>query len=141
MNPSHPRVMLVTTKPWDLLRIGKIMLRTKIVRLSQALCFMNTAIWLALSILSLSHLTGSHTMPLWMKALLAVLMLGNAAAFLIVGLGLGKSSRWYYILALTLVVINVVTSLTDQMGLLDWSVLGLNMILLGLLVSIRRAFL
>ena len=116
-------------------------MRTQIIRLSQVLCILNAAIWIVLSILSLNHPTENLTMPQILNSIIVILMLGNAGAFLIVGFGLGKSNRLYYLLALMLVIINVATSLTDQMGCLDWSVFGLNIILLGLLVTSKRVFL
>ena len=117
-----------------------MMVRTRTVLLVQALCITNAILWFVLGVLSLSNLMDHQTLPVSIMGIISVLMFGNAGAFLLVVFGLRRSSRWFYVPTLLLVMVNLVTSLTDQMGFLDWFVLGLNLVLFGLLVSARKEF-
>ena len=107
---------------------------------AQLLCYANTAIWLLFGITSLANLGEGRGAPVIVLAIVAVLMLGNAAVFGLAGYGLGKGSRPAYLLALAIVALNLPLTLTDQVGLYDWITLVIDALLLGLLLAARKEF-
>ncbi len=72
--------------------------------------------------------------------IMALLMLGNAAAMLISGLGLGMYSRLLYIFAVLVIGINILLTFPDQLGVYDIVTVALDLIILGLLIAIRRRY-
>ncbi len=113
---------------------------SKIVFSAQLLCYANTALWLLFGIASLLNLGEARGAPVYILAIVALLMLVNAAAFGLAGYGLGLGSRRAYLLALAIVALNLPLTLTDQVGLYDWITLGIDALLLGLLLAARKEF-
>lgn len=109
------------------------------VVLARALFCLNVAIWIAFDVVTLLRLAGSQAGPPITGVVIGVLMFGNAAAMLIVGLGLGRQ-RLFYALALALLAVNTVLTLTDEVGFFDWATLAIDLILLGLLIATRRSY-
>ena len=68
------------------------------------------------------------------------LMFANALMLLWVAWGLGRGSRPLYWLGLAQVAVNLLLSVTDQVGVWDWIVLLLNAVTLALLFAQRRHF-
>lgn len=112
----------------------------KIVYIAQILCYLSAAIWLILGIISLGKLQQDQAVPVVVLFLMAVMMLINAAVFMVSGYGLGKRNRWLYYLGLAVVSVNLVLTVTDQVGFYDWIVLVINVVLLVLLVAARKEF-
>lgn len=110
----------------------------KIQKISQALFYLNAAIWFLLGIMTFGGIFGALAVPSSLRVIIAILMYGNAGAMFLSGWGLGRGSQWYYILALIVILINIVLTFTDQVGYLDWITLGIDLILLFLLVSFRK---
>jgi hypothetical protein len=113
---------------------------SKIVFFAQLLCYANAAIWLFFGITSLANLREGQGVPILGLGLVAILMLGNAGVFGLVGYGLGKGNRRWYTLALGLVGVNLALTLTDQVGLYDWATLVIDATLLILLLSAWKVF-
>jgi hypothetical protein len=72
--------------------------------------------------------------------IIAILMLGNAGAMLLSGIGLGRRSRLFYVFALGVLLVNLVLTVTDQVGLLDLLMGALDLVLLGLLIAVRDRY-
>ncbi|MGD8623067.1 MAG: hypothetical protein PVJ34_00895 [Anaerolineae bacterium] len=110
------------------------------VRAAQALLYLNAAIWFILSIWSLFRLAGDGPGMMVTLLVVALLMFGNAAAMLCSGWGLARFQRRWYYLALAVVAINVVLTVTDQFGFFDLVTLLIDLLLLGLLLAIRKRY-
>ena len=102
------------------------------IALAQALFFLNTAIWLFFLILFLSDQASSWVMP--------ILMAGNALAMLACGIGLGKRNRLIYYLSLAVIGVNLILTVTDEVGLFDYITLLIDLVILTLLIASRKGF-
>jgi len=109
-------------------------------RAAQALFYLNAAIWSILGIWSLARLASDESGIKVSLLVVALLMFGNAAAMLCCGWGLSRLRRAWYYLALAVVVVNVVLTVTDQFGFLDLVTLLIDLVLLGLLLAIRKRY-
>jgi hypothetical protein len=110
------------------------------VRVAQALFFLNAAIWLVFGIWSLVRVAGKESGMVVTLLVVALLMFGNVVAMLCCGWGLAIPRRRWYYLALAVVVVNVVLTVTDQFGLFDLITLLIDLLLLGLLIAIRKRY-
>jgi hypothetical protein len=117
-------------------------MKPKFVRLSQALFFLNAAIWVLFGLISLARLAqgNSPNQMMIMKGIIAGLMFGNAAAMLICGLLLAKRQKRGYCLAVLVLTINIILSVTDQFGWMDLITMLFDLALLGLLIANRKNF-
>ena len=111
------------------------------VKAAQALFFANAVIWLLLGITSLGRLAGSSTSQTTAMLIVALLMFGNAGAMLVAGVGIGKQHRLFYFFGLAVLVINIILTVTDQFGVLDFITLVIDVVLLGLLIVTRARYL
>ncbi|MBN2549251.1 MAG: hypothetical protein JXB15_08845 [Anaerolineales bacterium] len=105
------------------------------MRMAHALFFLNTLIWLILALTT--YLQSAFSLS-W---ILALLMLGNAAAMALAGWGLYKKDRRAYYFSLALLGVNILLTFTDQFGLLDGITLAIDLVLLGLLFFQRDRYL
>ena len=103
------------------------------VRAAQVLFFLNAAIWVILGITSLLRVSRSPT-SIMTAIVIGILMFGNAGAMVVSGFGLGKWRGFYY-LALAVLLVNIVLTFTDQVGLLDILTFVLDLALLVLLIA------
>ena len=62
-----------------------------------------------------------------------ILMLINAAAMLAVGIALGRRQKIVYYIALMLLIINIILTVSDQFGLVDFISMIIDALLLLLL--------
>jgi hypothetical protein len=108
------------------------------VRIARVLLFLNAGIWVALGIASLSRVSHSPTSVIT-AIVIGILMFGNAGAMVVSGLGLGKWRGFYY-LALAVLLVNIVLTFTDQVGLLDILTFLLDLVILGLLIVARKQY-
>ena len=109
------------------------------IRAAQALFFLNAAIWIALGITSLLNVARGST-SIMTAIVIGILMFGNAAAMVVSGFGLGKWRGFYY-LALAVLLVNIVLTFTDQVGLLDILTFVLDLALLVLLIATGKHYL
>ncbi len=109
------------------------------VRTAQALFFLNAAIWLAFGVWSLVRLSGSsgQALTLW---IVAILMFGNVGAMLLSGVGLGTRQRRFFYLAVAVLAVNIVLTVTDEFGIFDGITLAVDLALLGLLMASRKQY-
>ena len=109
------------------------------VRVAQILFFLDAAIWIALGITSLLNVARGST-SIMTAIVIGVLMFGNAGAMVVSGFGLGKWRGFYY-LALAVLLVNIVLTFTDQVGLLDILTFLLDLALLMLLITTSKQYL
>ena len=106
--------------------------------LTQVLFFLNAAIWVFFLILFLSdQVTPGSAVSDWV---IPILMAGNALAMLACGIGLRKRSRFIYYLSLAVIGVNILLTVTDQVGLFDYITLLLDLVILTLLIASRNGF-
>jgi hypothetical protein len=101
-------------------------------RAARILFFIDAVVWVAFGIAILTRL------PMWSETqsvvmvVVAGLMLGNAAALFLAGLMVGARPPRYVRLTALLAALNAVTSVMDQIGLLDLLSLAYSLILLAI---------
>lgn len=107
---------------------------------AQALFLFSALFWLGLAVRTILALDPNDPNLLTTMWVIGVLMLLNTAALVWVGLGLGRRERRFYWSAVALVVVNLVLSITDQMGALDWFALALSAAMLALLLATKKLY-
>ena len=110
------------------------------IKLLRALFFLDAAIWLAFAVAIYMRIIPGIPDQEPAVGMMAALMLGNAAALAAAGWGLGRQSPIFYFFAVAVLVINILMTITDQMGLWDWLVLALEVVMLALLLSVARSY-
>jgi hypothetical protein len=110
------------------------------IGLLRALFFLDAAIWLIFA--AATFLGGIPGIPDAgpAAAVMAALMLGNATALAVAGWGLGRQTPIPYFFAVVVLVVNMVLTITDQMGVWDWLILALEAAMLGLLLGVCKRY-
>jgi len=67
-------------------------------------------------------------------------MLGNVGAMALSGYLIGKHNKWFFYLAVLVLVFNIILTMTDQFVFFDFITLVIDLILLGILISIRKQY-
>lgn len=106
-------------------------------RLAQGLFVLNALIWISFGGATMLRMSDTPELRVTMLVV-AFLMAGNAVAMLVSAWGVSTGRSLLYWLAVAVVVINIALTFTDQFGLFDLVTLLLDLILLGLLVTMRR---
>ena len=104
------------------------------------LFYTNAAIWMPLAAITVRRASGGSPEQRMTGIVLTVLMVGNALALVLSGLGLKRRSRWFWLFALAVVVVNFVLTWTDQVGWLDVLTGAIDVVLLLLLVVVRKEY-
>jgi len=99
------------------------------------LFFLNAAIWLVFGIVTVGRMAGRDPAQAMTTWVVVILMVGNAGAMLISGWGLGRHRKWFYYLAIAVLVVNIILTLTDQFGPLDLATLIIDLVAFGLLMA------
>ena len=81
--------------------------------------------------------TPAGPITLWV---IAILMLGNVAAFLWCSWAVQKQSRLYHVMIIAILGVNIFLTFTDEFGLMDLLTLLLDLVLLALVLSDFRKF-
>jgi hypothetical protein len=110
------------------------------VRTARVLFFLDAAIWVALGITSLLRVSLGPT-SIMTAIIIGIMMFGNAGAMVVSGIGLGTKRRGFYYLALAVLLVNIVLTFTDQVGLLDILTFLLDLALLVLLIATGKQYL
>jgi hypothetical protein len=119
----------------------KLWSRIDAMRLAQALFCLNALIWFLFGAISLARLAARNPEQSMTRWIVAILMFGNAAAMLISAWLIGRNKKAFYIIAVAVLLVNIVLTFTDQVGLSDLITLIVDMILLAILVVKRHPFL
>ena len=111
----------------------------KLIQMGRWLFWLNAAVWLTFGIMSMVRIgsSGEDTAvtTLW---IIAILMLGNVAAFLWCSWAIQKQAVWYRFAVTAVLAVNILLTFTDQFGLFDFLTLLLDLILLGLVLVLHR---
>lgn len=106
-----------------------------LLKTTQATFFLNALVWLIFGAMSFSlAFNGAGN---W-RFVLSALMLINASIFVGFGFLIRKGQPWMFFVGILYVALNVVLSITDQFGWIDFFIMLLNMVLLGLLFVTRQ---
>jgi uncharacterized membrane protein len=111
-----------------------------IVKIAQALFFLNTLIWLVIGVISLVRVTDGYPDQAIMATVIAAMMFGNALLMLVSGLWIGKLKRTSLFFAFAVLAINIILTFTDQFGWTDFGTLLIDLTILGMLLVARRYF-
>jgi hypothetical protein len=106
-----------------------------ILKLTQALFFVNAAIWFLFGAMNLVRVMETGSVARW---ILTAMMIANAAILVWFGMEIADRQTQLFPLAIVYTAFNVVLSLTDQFGWIDFLILLLNLCLLGLLFVTRH---
>jgi hypothetical protein len=113
----------------------------KTVTLTLLLILLDSLVWLGFGLAVAAGAIPSIPQAGGLRWIMAVLALGSAAFLAGIAFLLRRHSRPAYFLALGLLAVIAVLSITDQIGLLDLASLLINLIPLGLLLKDRRWYL
>jgi hypothetical protein len=105
------------------------------VQLAQALFLANAVIWVLIGAATVLRMAGGSAEQRASAVVIAILMLGNAGAMLVSAVGLGRRSRLLCLFAIAVLVVNIILTVTDQIGLLDVLTGALDVVLLVLVIS------
>ena len=112
-----------------------------LITAAQSLFYLNAIIWLAIGVASLIRMSNDSPELVVIMGVIAALMFGNAAAMVWSGFGLGKGGKYYYFVALAVISINIILTVTDEFGIYDLITLVIDMIIFGILIAIRKNYL
>ena len=105
------------------------------LKLTQALFFVNAIVWFLFGIISLIRVIEVSSGIRW---ILTIMMIANAAVLVWFGITIVEGLTQVFFLAIVYTALNIVLSITDQFGWVDFLVLLLNLCLLVLLFVTRR---
>jgi hypothetical protein len=105
------------------------------LKLMQALFFANAATWFLFGAMNLFRDIEAASVLRW---ILTIVMIANAAILLWLGVEIADGQTQLFSLAIVYIALNVVLSLTDQFGWVDFLILLLNLCLLGLMFVTRH---
>jgi hypothetical protein len=110
------------------------------VHTAQALFYLNAAIWMIFSVVTMGYIQYDPPVPIMVQWVIAVLMVGNAGAMAFSGYFLSKKARWSYLLAVIVLSINIILTVTDQVGIFDWITLLIDLVLMIILLTLRKEY-
>ncbi|MBN2549274.1 MAG: hypothetical protein JXB15_08960 [Anaerolineales bacterium] len=108
-----------------------------LLRIAQGLFTLNALIWAVIGIASILRAASSQSQG-YTPWVVALLMFPNAIAMLVCGLGIGTQKKIFFFLALAVLAVNILLTFTDQVGLLDWITLAIDLAILILIVILMR---
>jgi hypothetical protein len=105
------------------------------LKMTQALFFANAIVWFLFGIISLIRVIEVSSGIRW---ILTIMMIANAAVLVWFGITIVEGLTQVFFLAIVYTALNIVLSITDQFGWVDFLVLLLNLCLLVLLFVTRH---
>ena len=112
----------------------------KQIRMAQILLFVNAAVWLLFGLISLVRMATGESAATSTLLVVAVLMFGNVAALLIAGVVVRKPQKRWFWLVTAVLLINIILTFTDQVGIFDLLTLLLDLLILSLIIANRAWF-
>ncbi len=109
----------------------------RLIQIIKWLFWLNAAVWLTFGIWSMVRIgegAPGKAVTLWV---IAILMLGNVAAFLWCSWAVQKQAGWYRFTIMAVLAANILFTFTDQFGLLDFLTLLLDVVLLALVLVLH----
>jgi lysylphosphatidylglycerol synthetase-like protein (DUF2156 family) len=111
---------------------------TRPVRAATWLFHLNGGLWLALAGMTLLRSVGGSSERAMGTRIAAILMVGNAMAMWTAGWGVGRRLRLAWVFGVTVLLVNIVLTFTDQVGWVDWATCTVDVILLAVMLAARR---
>jgi hypothetical protein len=99
--------------------------------------FLNAIVWTILGVYTLWRTSGKPDSSM-MMLVIAIMMFGNVGAFIFCGLTISRKSRIIYMIAILVLAINIVLSITDEFGLLDLAIMLIDLLILGFLIAGKK---
>jgi hypothetical protein len=109
-----------------------------LVWVTRGLFIVNAAIWCVFAILLMTKTTHLGLNAQVFSWIVAVLMVGNAGVMLFLSWGIGKRHRWLFYFALVFLAVNIVLSITDEVGAADLITMAIDIALFALVILTRR---
>jgi hypothetical protein len=110
------------------------------VKMAQNLFFLNAIIWLVFGSVSLISMENGDSDRIFTLLVIAMMMFGNAGAMAFSGWGIGKARKSSYYLAVAVLIVNIILTVTDQFGIFDLITLIIDLVLLGTLCTVRKRY-
>lgn len=107
-----------------------------LIAVARLLFLLNAIVWFIFGVWSMAKISAMNYA--WV---LALLMFTNAAVMLWLGWGIKKQHKGYYFLAIAVVAVNVILTMTDEFGLLDFFVLVIDLVLFAILIVTKAYYL
>jgi hypothetical protein len=108
------------------------------LKIARALFFVNALTWLGFAVyLYLDMVRSGNDLS---AVIIALFMVGNAAAMFIGGLLIYKRIKWGYIFAIAVLALNIFLTFTDQFGIADFLTLLVDIVLLMILISVSNLY-
>ncbi len=107
--------------------------------IARALFYLNAALWLFLSLNTLADMILDYNEGVSI-AMVGFFLLVNLLALFFGGRLLNQTETWTYIFALVVAILNIVLSFTGVPDLLYVTALIIDVIILGVLISIRGTY-
>jgi hypothetical protein len=111
---------------------------TRVLSVARALLVANGLLWLGLAAMTLRGQWAANVAGTPAPTLLVVLMVGNAAVLLGLSRGLRPEHTASLVTAAAWVTVNLILSVTDQLGVMDVAVAILNAATLTAIAGLRR---
>lgn len=110
----------------------------KLIQIGKWLFWLNAAVWLIFGVWSMARIGkggGGTAVTLF---IIALLLLGNMAAFLWCSWAIQKQAAWYRFSIIAILSVNIILTVTDQFGLFDFLTLLLDLILVGIMLILQQ---
>ncbi len=105
------------------------------IRIAQVLLLVSALIWVVLGIWYFVRFQDSQ--PLAATLAIAIMMVVNAVVFLAIAWGIGRRSTLAYYFGVLYLIGHIVLTITDQVGLVDFVILMLDLVLLTIFLNKR----
>ena len=112
----------------------------KLIRTAQVLFVLDVFLWLSFGVFALLWLSQDHPGENLWTWLLLIAVMGNSAALLLSAVLLGKGRKLFYYFACGVLIINIIGTMMDQLGIYDYAFLLFELILLAILLMIRKHY-
>jgi hypothetical protein len=110
------------------------------IKTAQGLFFFNALIWLAFGIYTLFGMAERYPGQVTVYVV-GIMMIGNVGAMALSGILLSKQNKWFYYFAVFVLAINILLTFTDQVGFFDIATFAVDIVLFGILISLRKQYL
>ena len=108
------------------------------LKIARALFFLNALTWVGFGIYLFLEMTGFNNRL--SAVIVAIFMLGNAAAMFISGLLIYRRIKWGYYFSVAVVALNIILTFTDQFGIADFLTLLVDIVLFMILLSLSNLY-
>lgn len=101
------------------------------LKFARALFLLNALIWAGLGVETLLRLSESAAEMKFMMGVIGIMMFGNAAAMLLSAWMIASEKPIFLFFVLGILAVNILLTFTDQVGLMDWITVLIDIVLLG----------